>query len=131
MSRPPELAGLAGELIEAIAQRAADLAAERVLSELGDRADARERPLVSLGEAAVIARVSPSTIKRRLREGRLHRYGTARRALVSRAELLALLAGSDTNGDPPRPAGDVIALQDRDRGRPKNRSELPRGPGAA
>jgi excisionase family DNA binding protein len=66
-----------------------------VADELQARPDGTPGPppdLLTIAQAAELAGVTPKTISNWLSAGRLSRHGVARRPLVSRAQLEALLA---------------------------------------
>lgn len=82
--------------LDAIAQRVADLLAER---QVGDAAAPAQPDRLTVAEAAALARVTPSTVYRWLSEQKLTRHGSIGRVLIDRAELDALLR----SGPPHRP----------------------------
>jgi excisionase family DNA binding protein len=94
------------ELLEHVAQRAADLAVERLGGE-GDEAS----PFLTIPEAAVYARCKRQRIDDLLSARRLTRYKDGRRTLVSRTELDAHLAA--VSGPRSRAAGDSIFARHR------------------
>jgi excisionase family DNA binding protein len=81
------------ELVERAARRAAELVLERL-----DRSGAgHASPYLSVEEAAELLRAKPQRIYDMRSAGRLTRFGDGSRALISRAEIEAHLAGG-TNG---------------------------------
>ena len=97
-----------------------DVVAKRVLELLkADQRPPTDPDLVSVDRAAELAGVAPKTIANWVSGGRLTRHGVPRKPLVSRAELLALLAPASPS-EPPRaraavgraPAG-VFSLEAR------------------
>jgi len=80
-------------------ERLAEILAPMVTAELrrtaAAAAPADTAPeFVGVHEAAKLACVTRATVYRWIAEGRLHRHGTDGRALIARAELATLLAGS-------------------------------------
>ncbi|WP_426750166.1 helix-turn-helix domain-containing protein [Myxococcus sp. Y35] len=63
----------------------------RVIREEIASAPGRDVDMLTLVEAAAVARVSGSVIQAWLRSGQLTRYGTVRRILVSRRQLMEVL----------------------------------------
>lgn len=80
---------LAAELLETIAQRAAELA----LEQLQQTATSFESPYMTIPEAATYARCKRQRIDDLLSSRRLTRHKDGRRTLIARAELEARLNG--------------------------------------
>jgi excisionase family DNA binding protein len=78
---------LTDDQLDELAQRVAEILACRE----------PEPDLLTLDQAASMAGVSPRTISNWISAGRLERHGVARKPLVARAELLALLEPADTS----------------------------------
>lgn len=74
------------ELVDAIAERAAELVLERLAEPMP------AQPYLSVDEAAELLRAKPQRIYDLLSTGRLTRFKDGSRVLVSRAELEAYLA---------------------------------------
>ncbi|MFP2960257.1 hypothetical protein ACLEPN_21145 [Myxococcus sp. 1LA] len=62
-----------------------------IREEIGASAPGRDVDLLTLVEAATLARNGGTTIQLWLKQGRLTRYGTPRRLLISRRELMDAL----------------------------------------
>lgn len=62
-----------------------------IREEIGAGAPGRDVELLTLVEAATLARNGGATIQMWLKQGRLTRYGTPRRILISRRELMNAL----------------------------------------
>lgn len=77
------------ELVEAVAERAAELVAEQLRAERGEPAS----ELLTVDEAAAWLRCKRQHIYDLRSSGRLSRLSDGRRALVARAELEALVHG--------------------------------------
>jgi Helix-turn-helix domain len=73
---------LPDEVVEAIAERAAELVAERQTA-------AAEPEFLTVAEAAAFIRAKPQRIYDLFSDGRLTRFGSVHARLVSRAELVA------------------------------------------
>jgi excisionase family DNA binding protein len=83
---------VAAEYAEAIAQRAAEIAAEIVLDRLDVRRDP-EPDFMTIPEAADLLRSKRKRVDDLLSAGRLTRHKDGSRTLVSRVELLGYLNG--------------------------------------
>lgn len=70
--------------IEEIVERTVERTVRRVLRE------EQQSELLTPAQAGALVKCSAKTILARLRQGKLQRYGSGRRPLVSRKELLAL-----------------------------------------
>ncbi|HEX2345084.1 MAG TPA: helix-turn-helix domain-containing protein [Gaiellaceae bacterium] len=73
----------APELVEALE----DFVDERIAAALGERENGSEPSWLSIEEAAEYLRVSPSTIARMLKQGRVRSSYVGRRRLVRRSDL--------------------------------------------
>jgi hypothetical protein len=78
---------LPDELVEEIAERAAEIAVERVRGEA-------ESPYMTVADAALFIGAKRQRIYDLFDDGRLTRYGTNHARLVSRAELVAYVDNS-------------------------------------
>ncbi|AEI65549.1 hypothetical protein [Corallococcus macrosporus] len=67
-----------------------------IREEMGASAPGRDVDLLTLAEAATLARNGGATIQLWLRRGVLTRYGTTRRILVSRRQLMDVLRQEPT-----------------------------------
>ncbi|HET7572128.1 MAG TPA: helix-turn-helix domain-containing protein [Gaiellaceae bacterium] len=82
------------ELVEAVAERAAELVVEQLRAERGDVSE-----LLTIREAAAWLRCKPQRIYDLRSSGRVTALSDGRRALVRRAELEALLGGETPAAD--------------------------------
>jgi excisionase family DNA binding protein len=85
---------LPDDVMAELVERAASRAAELVLERLGRTARDHLSPYLSVDEAAELLRCKPQRIYDLRSSGVLARFGDGSRALVSRAELEAHLAGT-------------------------------------
>jgi excisionase family DNA binding protein len=83
---------LSSETVEAIANRAAEIAVERLREE---RARELESPFVTIPEAAVVLRSKRQRVDDLLSSGRLSRVKDGSRTLIRREQLLAYLDNHD------------------------------------
>lgn len=91
MSELGPLEPIFDELVEAIAQRSAEIVLER----LEPKRPASASPFLTVAEAAELLRAKPQRIYDLLSSARLQRHRDGTRVLVERAELLAYLDGGN------------------------------------
>ena len=87
-------AQLPEDVLEAIAQRTAEI----VLDRLAGERDGNETEFLNVDEAAALLRAKPQRIYDLLSDGRLTRHKDGSRVLISRAELVAHLRPTSAPG---------------------------------